>query len=269
MKKTIITLISLAGIAAGASDNTIILTFGTNSGQSISYNSMGSFLGQTGQTYNILSSSADGNHTYNNIKYADNTTATGVTVYTNRGVSGTNGRVTSITNSTKVDEVFSSSLMSGVINHTADTYITFNGLTIGNSYTMHVFAGRGNEYNTGYTTSAYTNTYSLSSGARDVTANIVSYTVSTPDRPTPTISTDGTAITAFTQSCDGTNQTCENWVIMSFDFTASATSVQLNGTGSGTKSFGAVALVSNVPEPTTATLSLLALATLVSRRRRK
>ena len=264
MKKTIIALMALAGVSAGESAKTIIFTFGDNQhANGIEYNTTGTFLGQTNQTYNILSSNADGNDTYNSIKYSDNTTATGITVASNRGVSGANGRVTTITNSAEVDKVFSSSLMKGVINHTDDTNFTINGLTIGNSYTMYVFAGRGNPYNDNLTSKDNTNTYYLSSGAESVEAQIVSYTVTTADRPTPTVSSftlpsgvTTPSVTAYTQSCDGKNQTCENWVIMTFDFTANATSVTLNGTGSGTKSYGAIALVSNVPEPTTATLSL-------------
>lgn len=271
MKKTIIALLALAGAAVGAvnPENALLISFGGTSGGGITYET-GSFLEESELTYNIISTTGGTGYTATSLKLGDGTGATGMSVVINQAVSGNNGKVTTITNVDKVNKIFDSSLMSSVVNHnTSDITVTIDGLTVGSTYTMYAFAGRGNSYADNLTTSSHTNTYSLHSGAKDITAQIISYTVTTPDRPIPTVSNDLSSVTAFTQSCNGINQSCENWAIMAFDFTASNSTLVFKGTGDGAKNIGALGLVKNIPEPTTATLSLLALAGLAARRRRR
>ena len=226
----------------------------------------GSFLGVSNQTYNIISTNNQNSFTTgaNQLKFADGSTAVGFTYGTGACISGADGRVTNITNADRVNTIFDTSVMKGVDNYDGGYSITLSGLTIGQEYTMYVFSARGNDY--GGTDKASTNTYQLSEGASSITANVLDYTLTTLNYPTPTV--NGSAITVYTQSNDGIVQTSENWALLSFDFTADASSVKLKVSGGGCGNVAAVGLTANVPEPTTATLSLLALAGLAARRRR-
>lgn len=261
---------ALAGAAAAAdaidSSKLLLVSFGSNAGNGVATKT-GSFMETSGLTYNVISTGSNSGYTTgtNALKWADNTTATGFSINTGQAVSGSNGQVNTITKSELVNETFDTSTMNAVGNYDDGVAITLSGLSVGKSYTIYTFVGRGNDY--GGTAAGDTNTYTISVGAKDVVASVVSYTLTTPERPAPSVSEDGTSITAYTQSCDGVNQTCENWAILSFDFTATASSVKLAATGSGCGNFGAIAL--SVPEPTTATLSLLALVGLAARRRRR
>ena len=277
MKKyiTLAALLAAGTACANAVDagNTLLITFGSNGGAGVTTGT-GSFLEVAGMTYNIVSTSDAGGWTtgQNALKYADNTVATGITFSTGQAVSGTNGKVTTITDSDKVGDVFDTSMMSAVINYqdpysSAGGFVsTFEGLTKGKTYEIYAFAGRGNEY--GGVAATDTNTYSISSGAESIKAEIIDYTVSTANRSSPSVS-DNT-ITAYTQSNDSKNQTCENWVLMKYTFTASATTVNFTASGEGCGNLGAIALV-NVPEPSAFGMlaGLGALALVASRRRRK
>ena len=274
MKKTIIALMALAGVATAGGEldttNTLLFAFGTNGGGNVD-TKLGSFLGTDNLTYNIISTSNSAAYTTgeNALKYADGSTATGFAYKTGACVSGENGRVTTITNADKVNKIFDTNVMKGVDNYDGGVTFTLSGLTTGQSYTLYVFAARGNEY--GGTEKSDTNTYGFSAGAGSITAKILDYTLSnslvTQGYTTPTI--NNSSITAYTQSNDGVAQTSENWVLMSFDFKATDTTVMFSASGGGCGNIAAVGLTTSVPEPTTATLSLLALAGLAARRRRR
>ena len=271
MKKyiTLAALLAAGTACANAVDagNTLLITFGSNTGTGVT-TGIGSFLEVAGMTYNIVSTGGDSGWTtgQNALKYADNTVAAGITFSTGQAVSGTNGKVTTITDSDKVGDVFDTSMMSSVINYDGGFTSTFSGLTNGKTYEIYAFAGRGNDY--GGVAATDTNTYSISSGAESIKAEIIDYTVSTANRSSPSVS--GNTITAYTQSNDGENQTCENWVLMKYTFTASGTTVNFTASGEGCGNLGAIALV-NVPEPSAFGMlaGLGALALVASRRRRK
>ena len=279
MKKyiTLAALLAAGTACANAVDagNTLLITFGSNDGAGVTTGT-GSFLEVAGMTYNIVSTSGAGGWTTGQdaLKYANNTVATGITFSTSQAVSGANGKVTTITDSDKVGDVFDTNMMSAVINYqdpntSAGGFTsTFSGLTDGKTYEIYAFAGRGNDY--GGVAETDTNTYSISSGAKSgsIKAEIIDYTVSTAGRPNPSV--NGDTITAYTQSNDNENQTCENWVLMKYTFTAGGDTVEFTASGNGCGNLGAIALV-NVPEPSAFGMlaGLGALALVASRRRRK
>ena len=273
MKKyiTLAALLAAGTACANAVDagNTLLITFGSNTGTGVT-TGIGSFLEVAGMTYNIVSTGSNGGWTtgQNALRYADNTEATSITFSTGQAVSGNDGKVTTITDSDKVGDVFDTSMMSSVINFDGGFTSTFSGLTNGKTYEIYAFAGRGNNY--GGVADTDTNTYSISSGAKSIKAEIIDYTVSTAAYPIPDVDEVNNTITAYTQSNDGVAQTCENWVLMKYTFTANATTVKFTASGDGCGNLGAIALV-NVPEPSAFGMlaGLGALALVASRRRRK
>ena len=279
MKKyiTLAALLAAGTACANAVDagNTLLITFGSNTGAGVTTGT-GSFLEVAGMTYNIVSTNNAGGWTTGQdaLKYANNTVATGITFSTGQAVSGAAGKVTTITDSDKVGDVFDTNMMSAVINY-QDPYSSaggftsvFSGLTDGKTYEIYAFAGRGNDY--GGIAATDTNTYSIYSGAKSIKAEIIDYTVSTADRPTPDVDEVNNTITAYTQSNDSVAQTCENWVLMKYTFTAVGDTVEFKASGEGCGNLGAIALV-NVPEPSAFGMlaGLGALALVASRRRRK
>lgn len=259
MKKTLILLLATASVACASFEygKVMAVTFGTNGGKNIT-TSQGSLLGVADQTYNIISTAASGSSNFTQLSYADGTEATGMKITVGKPVSGEGGRVTTILDSDAITSTFDLSKLSGTVNDQGGCSITVDGLVAGRQYTVYVFGGRGNTYGG----SDYT-TYSISSGGEYQTGSILGYRVEN-GLTAPVVNPNG-SITAMTQSTNSTAQSCNNWALMEFTFMATGTSATLNADGA---CGNIAALAITVPEPATATLSLLALAGLAARRRR-
>ena len=158
--------------------------------------------------------------------------------------------------------VFSSGLVTGGTyggelmgnNNNESISMTLSGLTSGQSYSLYMLAGRGNN---AWSVSQDNIEYSLS-GVTDVTATLLG------------ASSDQTQIVDATLSSYEYNSAgadSAQWSMVRWDFVADENgSVTISTNANG--NINAVAL-QVTPEPTTATLSLLALAGLCARRRRK
>ena len=138
----------------------------------------------------------------------------------------------------------------------------FTGAEAG-SYTIDALAARGNAYGGSNTNSIKY----LLNGIDTASASIVSYNVS-QGVDAPSLNDAGTAITALS---NGAGNKATEWVLMKFEFELSETKdIWIDNQGGNSNFAGfVVEHTYSVPEPTTATLSLLALAGLAARRRRR
>lgn len=264
MKKTIISLLLMAGVAMGATSNTdtYIITFGGNNGENLETPQTASSL-----TYNLISTSSSYNNTSGSGYIGSSLTATdGHTTSTfgfdTRGsLSGGNGQITGFGgDATTITTVFQGAPILGSITKPGGFKFTSAGA---GSYTIYALAARGNKWDNSDTNYIK---YSLN-GIDTATASIVSYNVSQGVNA-PSLNTDKTAITALS---NGANKNATDWVLMKFKFELSETKdIWVDNVGGNSNFAGfVVEHTYSTPEPTTATLSLLALAGLAARRRRK
>ncbi len=220
-------------------------------------------------TYNALVTSSSGSKTFTDIYDSTGANVSGLGLYASQPASGAAGAISSLagTEASVVGGVFDIGLVERVINNTGGAVVGVNGLSAG-SYTLTVLVGRGNNYagtqRTNYTLTASSGTVS------SLTASVLAYhTTSTAADALPTVSAEG-VVGGYV--APGESNVANNWMLMSYSFDATeATDIRLSGVGAG-GNFAALKLekVSEaIPEPTTATLSLLALAGLAARRRRK
>ena len=136
--------------------------------------------------------------------------------------------------------------------------LTLGGLSSGETYTMTVLFARGNNYANSSAVSSITFT-----GAENVTASVLSQHGN--DKAIFEDSTLKSSDNGGTLSLTGSSNAGSNWVLAQYSFTAGeAGTVTFAGKG---LTIAGIAL--QAPEPTTATLSLLALAGLAVRRRRR
>lgn len=132
--------------------------------------------------------------------------------------------------------------------------MTLSGLTSGQTYSLYMLTGRGN---TSWSVSSDNIKYSLS-GVTDVTATLLGASSN------KTGIVDGTTLSSYEYD---TSASSVQWSMVRWDFVAGEDgTVKIATDANG--NINAVAL-QMTPEPTTATLSLLALAGLCARRRRK
>lgn len=134
--------------------------------------------------------------------------------------------------------------------------MTLSGLTAGQTYDMFLLVGRGNNYANGSADTPVT--YTLS-GAESIDCTLVgaSSTSSTAS---------GSVLTSYEFNATNSQDSPSAWALAKYSFTATGDSVTITTNAGG--NINALAL-QVTPEPTTATLSLLALAGLCARRRRK
>lgn len=261
MKKTLFTLMAMLGIAS-ADTVPFVVTFGTNSGQSVTTPSV--TLNSWSGVYNKISTKSDGGCTVdkNSLKMTDGSTSSyGVSVAT--AVSGGNGMINSMSNGENgvVSDYFTVDILGAVVNGAnGSTSVTLSNLSTG-TYSLFVLGGRGNLYGNKETT-----VYSVTGANVNVTGvDILDYAVSAQTIDAPTITANNT-VTATTYNPNGTKN-ATNWVLMRYDLLVSADNSSLTVTGNG--SAGNIAGLILAPEPATATLSLLALAGMALRRRRR
>lgn len=174
-------------------------------------------------------------------------------------------------------EVFGDNIVTGDtkgswIQGTTDTSLslTISGLAKGQTYDLYMLTGRGNTWNSNSTSGASTSFYTLS-GVTNLTASLVGAS-SSSSRVTDEGNLE--SYEYFSSATDGSLQ----WALVKWSFTANGDSVTIStqvpeGTTPARGNINAFAIQATaspaVPEPATATLSLLALAGVCARRRRR
>ena len=249
----------MAGAAMGATTktDTYIITFGSNGGGKLETQTTASSL-----TYNLISTPGNSGYIGSSLTATDGLTTSVFGFDTRGNLSGSGGQITNGFSGdvTGINTVFQGAPILGSI--TKDGGFKFTNAEAG-SYTIYALAARGNTYSNSNTTY---NQYLLN-GIDTASASIVSYNVSQGVNA-PSLNPDGTIITALS---DGRNKTATDWVLMKFEFELSETTdIWVDNRGGNSNFAGfVVEHTYSIPEPTTATLSLLALAGLAARRRRK
>ncbi len=259
MKKTLTILLLTTSIAAANAAMTLV-TFGNNGGKGdASFDA--SYLGQTA-SWNRCNTPNAGASTWNSLVDSEGNVST-IGIQVNGPVCGDGGMTNTIAgDTTSLSSIFGLDALTnangGTANDGNSTSLTFSGLEIGKEYTFIVFTGRGNAYGNTYNCS-----YSFTSGADVISADIVSYYSYNSATPSET----NNVITASTGS-SGTANTNNNWMLAEFTFVATNTSAVFSTTGQ-TGNIAAFAIgESVVPEPASASLGLLGLSALLLRRRK-
>ena len=135
--------------------------------------------------------------------------------------------------------------------------MTIGGLTAGLTYDLYVLTGRGNSYQSGNEDTAAQ--YTLS-GADGITATVVGSSSASTNVVDATLN-------SYEYNAGG-NNTASSWSLVKYSFTATEEGTVTLTTSDRLGNINGFVLQAT-PEPTTATLSLLALAGLCARRRRK
>ncbi|MEE0765038.1 PEP-CTERM sorting domain-containing protein [Akkermansia sp.] len=254
----------MAAATAVAEASTVLISFGINSGNDTSVVN-GTYRGETGQKVNKISTGSSNSYTSGALSTTGGET-TAITVTTGGVCCGSGGVLTDVTakesalagHDNKFYDVFGQDMsignpMGGVVNTAGSANGNFtmslNNLSAG-TYTLTMLVGRGNGYGAGNTSS-----FSLSGdGIANISAILDDYSTGSG------ATLNGSTVTANTHTGD--------WVLMTytFDVTADNTRLDILSEG-GSGSINTLALTS-VPEPATASLSLLGLSALLLRRRR-
>lgn len=270
MKKTLFLLAAaLCGTASAALQQGDILavTFtGTSAPSSNTFD--GTVLGQSGtvnavQVDNASSSNAPSNA--GNLLTLGGESAGISLALSNAAGCGTGGMIQTYQDSVSgaLSSVFGISVVSGTPNggciNGTSVSLTLTGLTAGETYNFYALVGRGNNFPN--TTTAETGyTYALSGGVTDVTSTLIGASSSST-------SISDNKLTSYEYNATG-NTSASAWALVEYTFTATSDTLTFGSDGTN-GNINAFALQQVTPEPTTATLSLLALAGLCARRRRK
>ncbi len=279
MKKTLFILAAaLCGTASAAlqKGDVFAVTF-TGQETPSSYTFDGIVLGQSGKVNAVKVDGSNNMTTSGNLVTMGNTSA-GISIsFSNAAGCGKGGVIQSykpsVTGSGALSDVFDATIITGEFD--GDTLVnpngacvnaaggsmtmTLTGLNAGETYNFYVLVGRGNSYQTGSSDSSVT-TYTLGGGVTDVTSTLIGAS------NTSTF-VDGAVLNSYEYNA-GDNSNPSSWSLVKYTFTATSDPVNI-ATGGTNGNFNAFALQQVTPEPTTATLSLLALAGLCARRRRK
>lgn len=279
MKKTLFILAAaLCGTASAAlqKGDVFAVTF-TGQETPSSYTFDGTVLGQSGKVNAVKVDGSNNMTTSGNLVTMGNTSA-GISIsFSNAAGCGKGGVIQSYkpseAGSGELSDVFDATIITGEFD--GDTLVnpngacvnaaggsmtmTLTGLNAGETYNLFVLVGRGNSHQTGSSDSSVT-TYTLGGGVTDVTSTLIGAS-------NASTFVDG----AVLNSCEynaGDNSNPSSWSLVKYTFTATSDPVNI-ATGGTNGNFNAFALQQVTPEPTTSTLSLLALAGLCARRRRK
>lgn len=238
---------------------TIVVTFGQQQSGSGSLGEMtGTYRGESGTVNYIKCSDNGGSYTTGVLKdFAGQ--GTDITLVTGGGTCGRYGVFPDAGFEEAQGDGFSGifgmdmvsgSNYGGVVNSKSNYTLQLQHLAAG-AYTLTMLVGRGNTAN-GFGATA---TYNLDgTGISDVSANLLDCST------TANASLDGATLTATTND--------KRWALVEYSFTVTENNSTLNlAVTGGSGDINALAL-SSVPEPATASLSLLGLAVLVMRRRR-
>ena len=248
-------------------DQTFVITFGTDDKNSYTTESANGIMNNSDSlTYNVVS--ANRYYSIPNIVDTNNVSSISISLassaYQDDYIETKTGSITSIKdNSGIISSIFGTAQIKGVLMTTNENKatITFGELNKG-TYTLYALGARGSKGLADYKTS-----YELlgNENINDVSSKILAYGLTYGLTP-PKI--DNNVITASTFN---TSRDISNWVLMEFNFRVGSDSSRINFQSYGhSGNIAAVALVFHaIPEPTTSTLSLLALAALAARRRRK
>ena len=280
MKKTLFILAAaLCGTASAAlqKGDVFAVTF-TGQGTPSSYTFDGTVLGQSGKVNAVKVDGSNNMTTSENLVTMGGTSA-GISVsFSNAAGCGAGGCIQSYKpavtgGSEALFDVFDATIITGEVNEAGfvnpngacvnaaggSMTMTLTGLNVGETYNLYVLVGRGNNHQTGSSDSSVT-TYTLGGGVTDVTSTLIGAS------NTSTF-VDGAVLNSYEYNA-GDNSSASSWSLVKYTFTATSDPVNI-ATGGTNGNFNAFALQQVTPEPTTATLSLLALAGLCARRRRK
>ncbi|HIX19202.1 MAG TPA: hypothetical protein H9862_01200 [Candidatus Akkermansia intestinigallinarum] len=279
MKKTLFILAAaLCGTASAAlqKGDVFAVTF-TGQETPSSYTFDGTVLEQPGKVNAVKVDGSNNMTTSGNLVTMGNTSA-GISIsFSNAAGCGTGGVIQSykpsVTGSGDLYDVFDATIITGefdggtlvnpngaCVNAAGGSMtMTLTGLNAGETYNLFVLVGRGNSHQTGSSDSSVT-TYTLGGGVTDVTSTLIGAS-------NASTSVSGAVLNSYEYNAGG-NTTESSWSLVEYTFTATSDSVNI-ATGGTNGNFNAFALQQVTPEPTTATLSLLALAGLCARRRRK
>lgn len=255
-------LLAFSNAQAGTLAEPVLLVFGVNSGVNTEYVT-GKYLDET-KTWNKLSTSKTDGYSYTDIQGGNGQVVSGLSVQLNDPNCGDGGRIDTITGNEilgqYIDYAGENKIVDACANKIGGTQITFSGLKAG-TYTLQILAGRGNQYGgTDVTTYGITG-----GGVGNVSASVLTSS-NTSSIAAPSVSADGTEISASTYSSTANDKTADNWALMQFTFTVGDEGTfTINSSGSG----GNIAAVMLVPEPATVSLGFLGVLPLLMRRRRK
>lgn len=261
--KRILSLLSLSGMLFA--DQAIVITFGKTLTNSQEQNSQEQISTDT-LTYNKITANSD--YPTDNFCYTDGSGSQISARFVNEGninnISTARGAITLTDRIEPLSNVFGNATIDGVLIST-DSHalqIMFKGLDSGN-YTLYAFAARGDN------PTPTVPTYYFLSSVTDIKASVIAEANSKYEvLDSSNFSTTNTpTITARTYNDDSK---ITRWALMKFDFSVKDGTEQVIFNSANNGNIAAIALVEHsTPEPTTTTLSLLTLATLTARRRRK
>lgn len=259
--KRILFLLSLSGMLFA--DQTFVLTFGTEDKNSYTTESANGIMNNSDSlTYNVVS--ANRYYSIPNIVDTNNVSSISISLASSANqddyIETNTGSITSIKdNSGIISSIFGTAKIKGVLMTTNNDIatITFSELNKG-TYTLYALGARGSKGSANWETS-----YKLN-GNENI--NSLSCKILAHGQSTPKI--ENNVITASTFNNSGE---VSNWVLMEYNFDVSKDDTNIFFQSYGhSGNIAAVALVfHSTPEPATTTLSLLALAALASRRKRK
>lgn len=256
--KRILFLLSFSGMLFA--DQTIVLTFGTEKTNSLSKAETSSL------TYNIVTAASDYT-TRETIHYTDGSAASQLSLrFVNQentnNISTSNGAITLADNIEQITSIFGDSTINGVLTSTDSNtlQIIFKGMDKGH-YTLYTLAAIGKK------PSPAAASYYFLKDVDNIKASVIAEANSNYVILTTSLYSNTPTITAHTYN-DSSNIT--RWALMQFDFSVKDGTELVIFNSASNGNIAALALVEHsAPEPTTTTLSLLALASLAARRRRK
>ena len=272
MKKTLFILAAaLCGTASAALQKGDILAVTFTGTTTVTGNTIdGTVLGQPGKVNGVQvgngSASNDPGNAGNLLTLGGESAGIALTL-SNAAGCGTGGMINTYKDAVtgNLSSVFDTTVVSGnpnggCINASGGAMtMTLTGLNVGETYNFYVLVGRGNNWGSGADSTASI-TYTLGGGVTDVTSTLIGASDASS-------SVSGNVLTSYEYNAGG-NSSASSWSLVEYTFTATTDEVNIT-TGSSLGNINAFALQQVTPEPTTATLSLLALAGLCARRRRK